>query len=141
MKKPSPISLAIKQLRRDLNMTQEALAAKAHISVQYVRAIEGGYQDISDNIKRRIAKALNISVWALFPDVRGEVNLYNILIACHGPDLKIKEAEIPLFKEVLSRMNEDEFKELIVSGTMPEDVRRIILTWAKDHDIAVPPEK
>jgi transcriptional regulator with XRE-family HTH domain len=113
------------------------LADEAKISIQYVRAIEGGYGAVSDEVKQQLADALRISVWALFPDVKREVNTYNVLLARHGQDLKIRDAEVAMFKEVLSKMTEDEFEELIRSGTTAADVHRIIRTFAKDHDIEV----
>jgi transcriptional regulator with XRE-family HTH domain len=148
MRKPLPLGAAIRRLRKDLGLTQDALAEKAEISVHYVRAIEAGFGaasgTISDEVKERLARALNISVWALFPEVKREVDLYNVLVNRHGKELVIRDvdapgarAEVPMFKEVLSGMSEDEFDELISSGTEPADVHRIIRRWAKAHGIEV----
>ncbi len=135
MPKPLPPSMAVRKARKDLGMTQEALSEKASISVQYLRAIEAGYGSISDDVKKRLADALNYSVWALFPDVKREVDLFNVIVARH--DLELNPKETPMFKEVLSRMNEDEFEELISSGTTPQDVSRAIRAFAESHNIEV----
>jgi len=137
MNKPLPIGMAVRKRRKEEGLTQKDLAAKAVISVQYVRAIEGGYSAISDDFKKKLADALNISVWTLFSDVKREVDLFNVLLSRHGRELTIRDNEIPMFKEVLSHINEDQFDELITSGVSPADVRRLVRTWAKDMNIEV----
>lgn len=137
MKKPLPTFMAIRKLRNGRGWTQQKLADEAKISIQYVRAIEAGYGAVSDEVKQQLADALKISVWALFPDVKREVDLYNVLVARHGHDLVIRDKEVAMFKEVLSRMDGEEFEDLVASGTAPADVHRAIRVWAKDHDIEV----
>jgi transcriptional regulator with XRE-family HTH domain len=135
MKQSPPVWMIIRKLRRDAGLTQQEFADKAGISVQYVRSIEGGYTAISDKVKRKVADALNYSVWALFPDVKAEVNLYNLLVSRHGRDLVIKDREVAMFKEVLCRLTEGQFEDLIASGTSPADVHRLIREWARDFNI------
>jgi len=137
MKQPIPTWMVIRQARKKLGLTQKALAKKAKISAAYIRTIEQGYGGISDEVKCRIAAALNFSVWALFPDVKREVDLYNILIQRHGRDLVIRDDEIAMFKEVLSRATEEQFERLIWSGTDPADVHKIIRRLAKEMNIEV----
>ena len=137
MKKPLPSFMAVRQARKELGLTQEELAKLAGVSGSYIRSIEGGLTAVSDEVKRGIAKALNHSVWAIFPNVQVKSNLFNILVARHGQALVIRDKEVSMFKEVLSSMDGEEFEDLIQSGTLPEDVHRIIRAWAKDHDIEV----
>jgi transcriptional regulator with XRE-family HTH domain len=129
--------MAVRKARKNREMTQEELAHLAGVSGSYIRSIEGGLTSISTEVKQGIAKALGYSVWALFPDVEVKVDLFNILVARHGHGLIIRDAEVAIFKEVLSQMIEDEFEELISSGTTPADVHRVIRAWAKGHNIEV----
>jgi transcriptional regulator with XRE-family HTH domain len=135
MKQALPLFMAIKELRNAENLTQEGLAKKAGISIQYVRMIEQGYCAISDEYKEKIAQALNISVWALFPGIKREIDLMKILRVRHGKELIIKSEEIAMFNEVLSRISPDQFDELIASGISPKDVHRLIRVWAKKLNI------
>jgi transcriptional regulator with XRE-family HTH domain len=137
MKRPLLTFFAIRKLRKEAGLTQEGLAEKAKISVQYVRAIEKGYDAISDEVKKKISDALNISVWALFPEIERKVDLFDFLVARHGQELVIRDKEVAMFKEVLSRMTEDEFDPLIESPATGKSVHRAIRAWAKAHGIEV----
>jgi len=56
----------IRKRRREKNMTQEALGAKAGISKSFVSEVEGGQASASGLIYLRIASALDVSVeWIL----------------------------------------------------------------------------
>jgi len=136
MKKLLPQYMAIREARDRAKLTQEALAKKAKISIQYVKMIEGGY-NCSDDVKRKVAKALGYSVWALFPEVKGEVDLYNILLSRHRPNLVIRDDQVAMFKEVLYQMNQDEFEGLIMSGTDADYVNEKVREWARTHEIEV----
>lgn len=134
---PNSSYSSLGRARRQVGLTQQQLADAAGISVQYVRSIEGGYKDVSDEIKEKLATALNWSAWALFPDLRRRVNLFEVLRLRFGDELVIRPREEAMFKEVLSRVNEDQFEELLTSGTTEAEVHRLIRKWAKDLNIEV----
>ena len=58
----------IKNYRKKANLTQEALAEKADLSVSYVKQIEAGkeFKNISFKVLFKIAKTLNINIKDLF---------------------------------------------------------------------------
>lgn len=59
---------AIRRRRRELDLSQEALAERAQLHRTYISSIERGTRNPSlDNIKR-LADALNISIANLFTD-------------------------------------------------------------------------
>jgi transcriptional regulator with XRE-family HTH domain len=138
MKQPFQTGQEIRQLRKEKDLSQEDLAKKSGVSIQYIRMIEaGGHYEVGDKIKKQLADALDISVWALFPDVKMKVDLYRILLSRHGQALVIRDYQVPMFKEVLSRMSQDEFNELILSGSDSTYVHQKVKAWAKDHNIEV----
>ncbi len=62
----APIGARIRQRRRELNITQEALAEKAGLSKSFVSEVEGGLASASGLICLKIAGALDVSVeWLL----------------------------------------------------------------------------
>ena len=136
MRKPLPPHVALRAARRIAGLTQTELAEKAGCTTTWFRTVEAGAEP-SDELKRRIAAALNYSVWAIWPSARVLTDRFRILDARHGARLKIPEDEIAAFKEVVFRMTDDDFEDLIMSGTTPKDARRLIRTWAKEHDIIV----
>ncbi len=142
MKRPLPTGEAIRRFRKDLNMSQEQLAGEAGISIQYIRLLEaGGRHDVGDDKKRAIARALNVSVWTVFPDVPMRVDLFRLLKSVHGNRLVIRDEEIPMYKEVLSRLAEygddERIDSLIESGVQPSDVKKYIRAWAREMNIEI----
>ena len=57
----------IRELRRERQLSQEALADAAHIGRSYMSGIERGVRNCSTLHLVRIAKALRVSVGELFP--------------------------------------------------------------------------
>jgi transcriptional regulator with XRE-family HTH domain len=56
----------IKQLRKDLELSQEALALKAEVDRTYVTDVENGRRNVSLEILERLIKALNVSIAEFF---------------------------------------------------------------------------
>ncbi|MBN8687317.1 MAG: helix-turn-helix transcriptional regulator [Chitinophagales bacterium] len=56
----------IRQLRKELELSQEALALKAEVDRTYVTDVEAGRRNVSLEILERLIKALNISVSDFF---------------------------------------------------------------------------
>lgn len=56
----------IKQLRKELELSQEALGLKAEVDRTYVTDVENGRRNVSLEILERIIKALNISIAEFF---------------------------------------------------------------------------
>ena len=51
----------IKELRKELELSQEALALKAEVDRTYVTDVENGRRNVSLKILERLVKALNVS--------------------------------------------------------------------------------
>lgn len=56
----------IKELRNDLDLSQEALAYKAEVDRTYVTDVENGRRNVSIEILERIIKALEVSITEFF---------------------------------------------------------------------------
>lgn len=56
----------IKQLRKELEISQEALALKAEVDRTYVTDVENGRRNVSLEILERLIKALNVSITDFF---------------------------------------------------------------------------
>jgi len=56
----------IKQLRKELDLSQEALALKAEVDRTYVTDVENGRRNVSVEILERLIKALNVSMKEFF---------------------------------------------------------------------------
>lgn len=56
----------IKELRKELEISQEALALKAEVDRTYVTDVENGRRNVSLEILERLIKALNVSVTDFF---------------------------------------------------------------------------
>jgi transcriptional regulator with XRE-family HTH domain len=56
----------IKELRKDLELSQEALALKAEVDRTYVTDVENGRRNVSLEILERLIKALNVSFSEFF---------------------------------------------------------------------------
>lgn len=56
----------IKQLRKELELSQEALALKAEVDRTYVTDVENGRRNVSLEILERLIKALNVSITEFF---------------------------------------------------------------------------
>lgn len=59
----------IRILRKDLNLSQEALALKSDVDRTYITDVENGRRNVSIEILERIIEALEISVSDFFNDV------------------------------------------------------------------------
>lgn len=58
----------IKQLRKNLKITQAELAKQVGIAVSYMTMIENGDRDMDTTLMRKIAKALNVKPYELLPE-------------------------------------------------------------------------
>jgi transcriptional regulator with XRE-family HTH domain len=56
----------IRQIRKDLELSQEALALKAEVDRTYVTDVENGRRNVSLEILERLIKALNVSFTEFF---------------------------------------------------------------------------
>lgn len=59
----------VKQIRDSKGWTQETLAAKAGLDRSYVAGIEAGLRNPSTKALAKLARALNVTLAALFQDV------------------------------------------------------------------------
>ena len=59
----------IRRLRRMRHLSQEQLAAMAHLDRTYVGGIERGERNLSLTNMIRLAKALNVDIRVLFDDI------------------------------------------------------------------------
>ena len=60
------IGQRIKELRKELNLSQEGLAYKAEVDRTYVTDVENGRRNVSVEILERIIAALKISINEFF---------------------------------------------------------------------------
>ena len=56
----------IRQLRKELNLSQEALALKAEVDRTYVTDVENGRRNVSLEILEKLIKALGVSFTEFF---------------------------------------------------------------------------
>ena len=56
----------IRELRKAIGLSQEALALKADVDRTYVTDVENGRRNVSVEILERIIKALNVSIAEFF---------------------------------------------------------------------------
>lgn len=56
----------IKELRKELDLSQEALALKSEVDRTYVTDVENGRRNVSIEILERIIKALEVSFFEFF---------------------------------------------------------------------------
>ena len=56
----------IRQLRKELELSQEALALKAEVDRTYVTDVEAGRRNVSLEILERLIKALDVSLTDFF---------------------------------------------------------------------------
>lgn len=60
------IGQRIKELRKELELSQESLAYKAEVDRTYVTDVENGRRNVSIEILERLIKALEVSVTDFF---------------------------------------------------------------------------
>ncbi|MGZ3867065.1 MAG: helix-turn-helix domain-containing protein [Bacteroidia bacterium] len=56
----------IRELRKELDISQEALAHKAEVDRTYITDVENGRRNVSVEILERIIKALEVSIMEFF---------------------------------------------------------------------------
>jgi XRE family transcriptional regulator, regulator of sulfur utilization len=57
-----PLGVAVRELREDRGLTQQRLAADAHVALHTVQQLEGGHSDPSWSTVRALAAALSTPV-------------------------------------------------------------------------------
>lgn len=60
------IGQRIRELRKELGISQEALAYKAEVDRTYVTDVENGRRNVSVEILERLIKALDVSITEFF---------------------------------------------------------------------------
>jgi transcriptional regulator with XRE-family HTH domain len=60
------VGTRIRELRKNLELSQEALALKAEVDRTYVTDVENGRRNVSLEILERLIKALNVSIAEFF---------------------------------------------------------------------------
>jgi transcriptional regulator with XRE-family HTH domain len=60
------IGQRIKELRKELELSQESLAYKAEVDRTYVTDVENGRRNVSVEILERLIKALDVSITEFF---------------------------------------------------------------------------
>jgi transcriptional regulator with XRE-family HTH domain len=68
----SPLARTIRQLRRDRELSQEALAAAAGMHPKHLSEIERGNKDPRASTVARLAQALSVSVGELYGQGDGD---------------------------------------------------------------------
>lgn len=63
---PSPLARTIRQLRRDRELSQEALANAAGVHPKHLSEIERGNKDPRASTVARLAEALGVSIGELY---------------------------------------------------------------------------
>lgn len=66
MKLKDNVGLRIRQLRKEQELSQEALGYKAEVDRTYVTDVENGRRNVSLEILERLIKALDVSVADFF---------------------------------------------------------------------------
>ena len=62
------IGQRIRSLRKELNLSQEAIALKAEVDRTYITDVENGRRNVSVEILERIIEALQVSINDFFND-------------------------------------------------------------------------
>ena len=62
------IGQRIRALRKELSLSQEALALKAEVDRTYITDVENGHRNVSIEILEKIISALNVSIAMFFDD-------------------------------------------------------------------------
>lgn len=126
----------LKEIRQKRGLTQIQLANKAQVSVQWVQKIEQGVTSgVKDETKKKLAAALDVDKFEIFPELRRELEIFSI-VKTWLPNLA--EEEDLRVKEVLSRMKEEELAEIICSGMDEETALKIIKKYARKYGIRLP---
>ena len=60
--------LRVREFRRRAGLSQAALAVQTSVSREMISAIENGRHDPNTTKLTRIAQALHVPIWALFPE-------------------------------------------------------------------------
>ncbi len=68
----------LKQVRRELRMSQGDLADKAGINRSYLSMIENGHSSPTMDVVSRLAEGLGVSTWRIIADVDDEHFLYDL---------------------------------------------------------------
>ncbi len=71
------LSDRLRQLRRQMDITQEELAAKAGINRSYLSVIENGRSSPTLDIIERLALGLGVSLWTLLSEVEDKHFTYD----------------------------------------------------------------
>jgi len=130
------INNKLKEIRQRKDLTQIQLANLAQVSVQWIQKIEQGVTSgVKDGTKKKIAAALGVNKFEIFPELRRELEIFSI-VKTWLPDLT--EDEELRVKEILSRMKEEELAEIICSGMDEETALKIIKKYAKKYGIRLP---
>lgn len=118
------VAKRLKEMRDDLNMTQECFAEIIDISIQTYKNMERGQSNISINTLKKMKKKLNFSTDYLLFDEESNLNsVWNDVLALNGIEKQI--LLIRLLKEVTSRNSRVATKEnddnyLILLGKLME---------------------
>lgn len=125
----------LKEIRQSRGLTQVQLAEKARVSSQWVQKIEQGVTSgVMDATKEKLAAALDVNKFEIFPELRREIEIFHIVMTWL-PRLT-EEQELGV-KEVLSRMSEEELAEIICSGIDKETALKIIWKYAKKYGVSL----
>lgn len=67
---PTAVGRRVRDLRRELKVSQEELAARAGLHRNYVGSVERGERDIGINAIGKLAKALGVTLASFFEKFR-----------------------------------------------------------------------
>lgn len=111
------IGRAIRLLREASGLTQERLAERAHITYQYLSAVENGKENFSIAVLESIAFALDLDVPTLVERSYAD----SVVIPLVNPNFLIREAPLPpglTLDHVQSALNETQRVIQLVNSTL-----------------------
>lgn len=120
------VAKRLKEMRYDLDMTQESFAEMIDISIQTYKNMERGQGNISINTLKKMKKKLSFSTdYLLFAETKGMDDVWNDIISLDGTEKQI--LLLRLLKEVTIHSNhitlrERDDKYLMLLGKLMEIV-------------------
>lgn len=97
----------IKHCRQSMNLTQEGLARRIHISSSYMTMIENGTRNVSLDVLTSLAKELHVPLdYLVFADYPDAMKDLGIILALYRRLKKHSPKELKELYKVLSALSE-----------------------------------
>ncbi|MFW9851828.1 MAG: helix-turn-helix domain-containing protein [Candidatus Thorarchaeota archaeon] len=139
----------LRRERKKAGLSILKLSELSGVSFEKVRQLDQGYrvENTSYEIKEKIANALNVNPFVVFPDeldrlekrmqqLEGEAGKYMNpyeLLRNFLPEMIIKESDESWIKLTLMLMERDELYEIFRSGMDPKTAMKILKKHARKH--------